>query len=174
MIVRASMLPFPVLLSVVLLLACDSPSKEAPPPAKAPAEVGTRTAEPEAKVVPPPAVAPEVKDVVSEPAGAAGAAPTPTEAASAKVEPTPAGADDAAHAVETPSKTKAKEPSPAEAATARKADDGRPAKAFTDCRSSEAFADGRCYSSREAACEALSCAGKCIYTRSMPPQAVCG
>jgi hypothetical protein len=168
------MLPFPVLLSAVLLLACDSPSKEATPPAKAPAEVGTRTAEPEAKVVPPPAGAPEVKDAAAAPAGAAEAAPTPTEAAPAKAEPAPAGADDAAPAVETPSKTKAKEPSPPEAATARKAAEGRPAKAFTDCRSSEAFADGRCYSSGEAACEALSCAGKCIHTRSMPPQVVCG
>jgi hypothetical protein len=173
-IVPPSTLSFPVLLSVVLSLACDSPSKETPTPAKAPTEVGTRTAEPQAKVVPPPAAPTEVKEAVGEPAGAAEAAPSPTEAAPTKAEPAPAGAADAPTAIDPPPKAKPEQPSPPEAATARKADDGRPAKAFTDCRSSEAFADGRCYSSSEAACEALSCAGKCIHTRSKPPQVLCG
>ena len=170
---RPSTLSFSVLLSVVLL-ACDSPSKEAPPPASAPAGVDARTAEPEAKVVPPLAESAEVKPAVAAPSGAAEAAPPPTEAAPAKVEPAPAGGGDAAPASDAPPKSQAKEPSPPEAASVRKADEGRPAKAFSDCKSSEAFAGGRCYSSREAACEALSCAGKCIHTRSMPPQVVCG
>lgn len=171
---RSSTLSFPVLLSVVLLLACDSPAKEAPPPAKAPAGADARKAEPEAKIVAPPAAPTETKEAAEQPAGAAQAAAAPTEAAPAKVEPTPAGAAGAATASDAASKAKPDQASPPEAATARKSDESRPAKAFTDCRSSEAFADGRCYASREAACEALSCAGKCIHTRSMPPQVVCG
>lgn len=144
---RPSILSCPVLLILVLLPACDPPAKEAPEPASAPAEVGTRTAEP---VKPPTPAAP----------------PTAAEAASA--------AGDAPAAGEAPPAAQAKARSAPEASTARKAAEGRPAKAFTDCRSSEAFADGSCYASREAACEALSCPGKCIHTRSMPPQVVCG
>lgn len=156
-LVRPSILSFPVLMTLVLLPACDPPPEAAPEPASAPAEAGPRTAE--AKVPPPRAVPVEVievievKDAAGEPSGAAEPAKPPTPA-------TPAA--------------QAKDRSAPEASSARKAAEARPAKAFTDCRSSEAFADGRCYASREAACEALSCAGKCIHTRSMPPQVVCG
>lgn len=167
------MLSFPLLLTIVLLSACDSPPKEAPQPAGAPAQVGTRTAEPEAKVVPPRAVPVEVKDAVGEPAGAPAPAEPPTEAAPADgANAAPAGGGDAA-AVEASPAAKAERSSP-EASTARKAGEGRPVKAFTDCSRTEAFADGHCYSSRDTACEALGCTGKCVQLRSMPAQVSCG
>ncbi len=50
---------------------------------------------------------------------------------------------------------------------------GRKVGAFTDCARTETFADGRCYATTDAACSALSCSGKCMQLKSMPPQAVC-
>jgi hypothetical protein len=176
------MLSIPVLLTIVLLSACDSPPKEPSPPASAPAEVGTRTAEPEAKVVPSRAPPIEGEDGVGEPAGVAEPAPPPTEAAppaGAEVAPAgadaaPAGADAAADEAPPAAKAKAKNRAAPEASAAGKTAEGRPAKVFTDCLRTETFADGHCYSSRDVACKALSCAGKCIQARSMPAQVSCG
>lgn len=183
MAVRPSLLSLRVLLAMVPMLACDSPSEPAPPPASAPAEA--RTTKPEAKVVSPAAVPVETLEALARPAGAATPGEPAGGVATPAAEPTPTVAEPTPKAAEPA--PKAAEPAPAaggdaarakaaapEAATASKAAEGRPAKAFTDCGGSETFAGGRCYASHEAACQALSCAGSCIETRSKPPQVVCG
>lgn len=165
---RPSILPLVTLLCATLLLpACDSPKTSQPATASA-------------KASPPPAEpVPGAAPVEVPPAAPA---EPPVEPAPAAVEPLPAPAKeeraDAAAAPATadarPSAAPEAQPSSPEAPAARTASEGRPAKVFTECRRSETFADGRCYASRDAACEALSCGGQCIDMRSMPPQVTCG
>ncbi|MEM9458575.1 MAG: hypothetical protein AAGF11_30645 [Myxococcota bacterium] len=180
-------------------LACDqspsseseaktTPSVESSAEAKAGSKAGSK-AEPDGAVPRPaePSVTPaEAKAVPASPAASAAGSTAAPAAAPAAASPTaPAAASPVKPEVPPPAKTspdsKAGEPTTGTTNKSRKPEgsarpsrgEGRRVGAFTDCAPSETFADGRCFSTHQAACKALDCKGSCMQLKSMPAQARC-
>jgi hypothetical protein len=178
---------FPFILALTLVVgpvACDDAPKAQTPPRQASVSAHSPAAKPDPAAAEAAPIAPAADPAAQAepaPSGAADDDPptTPPEAV-----PTPAG--EPSPAKTTPAgKDEPSTPAPGDGGGAGKTSaragskdaaappQGRRVEHFTECERSETFADGRCYSTHQVACEALGCTGKCAQLKSMPSQAVC-